>query len=89
MNRQLLENAFSPNQIKQRSGNFGKTLDYIEGHSVIQRLNEAFDGFWSFEIISHEILKDEVIVQGKLSTDKVIKTQFGSSSITRSKDGGS
>ncbi len=88
MNRQLLENAFSPNQIKQRHGNFGKTLDYIEGHSVIQRLNEAFDGFWSFEIISHDILKDEVIVQGKLSTDGVIKTQFGSSAITRTKGDG-
>lgn len=88
MNRQLLENTFSSDQIKQRSGSFGKTLDYIEGHSVIQRLNEAFDGSWSFEIISHEILDEEVIVQGKLSADGVIKTQFGSSSITRAKEGG-
>lgn len=88
MNRQLLESTFSPDQIKQRNGSFGKTLDYIEGHSVIQRLNEAFDGSWSFEIISHDILEDEVIVQGKLSADGVIKTQFGSSSITRAKDGG-
>ena len=88
MNRQLLENTFSSDQIKQRSGNFGKTLDYIEGHSVIQRLNEAFDGCWSFEIISHDILEDEVMVQGKLSAEGVVKTQFGSSSITRAKDGG-
>ena len=88
MNRQLLENTFSPEQIKQRNGNFGKTLDYIEGHSVIQRLNEAFDGCWSFEIISHDILEEEVMVQGKLSADGVVKTQFGSSSITRAKDGG-
>ncbi len=88
MNRALLENTFTPDQIKQRSGNFGKTLDYIEGHSVIQRLNEAFDGSWSFEIISHDILEEEVMVQGKLSAEGVVKTQFGSSSITRSKDGG-
>lgn len=88
MNRELLENTFLPDQIKQRTGNFGKTLDYIEGHSVIQRLNEAFDGCWSFEIISHDILEDEVMVQGRLSADGVVKTQFGSSSITRAKDGG-
>ena len=88
MNRQLLESTFPTDQIKQRNGNFGKTLEYIEGHSVIQRLNEAFDGCWSFEIVSHEILEDEVIVQGKLSADGVVKTQFGSSSITRAKEGG-
>jgi hypothetical protein len=88
MNRQLLENTFAPDQIKQRNGSFGRTLDYIEGHSVIQRLNEAFDGCWSFEIISHDILDEEVMVQGKLSADGVVKTQFGSSSITRAKDDG-
>jgi len=88
MNRQLLESEFSPDQIRQRNGNFGKTLDYIEGHSVIQRLNEAFEGSWSFEIISHDILDEEVVVLGKLSADGVLKTQFGSSAITRAKDDG-
>ena len=43
MNRELLEKPFAPEQIKQREGNFGKTLDYIEGHAIIQRLNDAFD----------------------------------------------
>lgn len=88
MNRQLLETPFPPDQIKQRNGSFGNKLDYIEGHLVIQRLNEAFDGCWSFEIITHEILEEEVVVQGKLSADGVIKTQFGCSSITRAREGG-
>lgn len=88
MNRELLESKFSPEQIKQRSGKQGKTLDYIEGHSIIQRLNDAFDGNWSFEIVSHEILEEEVIVKGRLSADEVIKTQFGSSAITRAKETG-
>ena len=48
MNRALLEKPFEPDQIKQREGNFGKTLDYIEAHSVMARLNDAFDGEWSF-----------------------------------------
>ncbi len=88
MNRELLESTFLPDQVKQRAGSFGKTLDYIEGHSVIKRLNDAFDGCWSFEILSHEILEDEVIVKGRLSAENIVKTQFGSSAITRTKDTG-
>jgi len=90
MNRELLEKPFAPEQIKQRDGNFGKTLDYVEGHAIIQRLNDAFDAKWSFEILKHEVLedKDEVIVQGELTAENVAKTQFGSSQITRAKETG-
>jgi hypothetical protein len=38
MNRELLEKPFDPAQIKQRQGRNGR-LDYIEGHSVVHRLN--------------------------------------------------
>ena len=88
MNREVLEKPFSPEQIKQRKGNFGKMLDYIEGYAVIQRLNDAFDGSWSFTITHHKILKDsdEVIVLGELKAGGVVKNQFGSSQITRAKE---
>jgi hypothetical protein len=90
MKRDILEKPFDPAQIKQRVGTYGNVLDYIEGHSVIQRLNEAFDGVWSFEILRHEILedKDEVLVLGKLTAEEVVKCQFGASKITRAKDNG-
>ena len=39
MNRELLEKPFAPELIKQREGSFGRMLDYIEGHTIIQRLN--------------------------------------------------
>jgi hypothetical protein len=57
---------------------------------VIKRLNDAFDANWSFEIIRHEILddKDEVVVLGKLTAEGVVKSQFGSSRITRAKETG-
>ena len=45
MNRDILEAPFAPEQIKQREGNFGKMLDYIEGHAVIQRLNDSAAGY--------------------------------------------
>lgn len=88
MNRVSLEEPFSPQQIKQRVGNFGQTLDYIEGHAVIQRLNDAFEGKWSFHVKSHEILETEVVVLGELLAEGIVKMQFGSSAITRAKNSG-
>lgn len=89
LNCGVLEKPFPPEQIKQRAGNFG-TLDYIEGHAVIQRLNEALEGMWSFEIINHHIneKEGEVLVLGKLTVGNVVKMQFGSSQITRAKQSG-
>ena len=89
MNRELLEKPFDPNQIKQREGNFGKMLDYVEGHQIIQRLNDAFDANWSFAILKDKILQetDEVVVIGELRAGDIVKTQFGSSRITRAKTG--
>ena len=88
MNRALLEKPFEPSQIKQRQGNFGHILDYVEGHVVTSRLNEAFDGNWSFEVVKYRILKDtdEVLVLGKLTAEGVTKMAFGSKEIERSKD---
>ncbi len=43
MNRVVLERPFEPGQIRQRRGRNG-LLDYVEGWSVIQRLNEGSMG---------------------------------------------
>jgi len=82
MNRELLEKPFEKEQIKQRKGSFGDMIDYVEAHAVIQRLNDAFDGNWSFEIITNEKQGEEIVVLGKLSADGVSKMQFGSKKIT-------
>lgn len=87
MDCSALEKPFPPEQIKQRAGNFG-TLDYIEGHAVIQRLNDALEGMWSFEIINHQINEKEVLVIGKLTVGNIVKMQFGSSQITKAKQSG-
>lgn len=86
-NRKLLEQPFEPSQIKQRMGRSG-LLDYVEGHAVIKRLNDAFEGNWSFEVVSHEILKesDEIAVLGRLTACGIVKMQFGISQITRDRE---
>lgn len=86
--RQVLEAPFPPEVIKKREGSHGRTLDYVEAWAVIARLTEAFDGDWSFDIQSYQILDEEVVVLGKLTANGLIKSQFGSSSITRAKDTG-
>lgn len=88
--RAILERPFTPDQIKQRLGSFGnKPLDYVEGADVIRRLNEGFSGDWEFEIRSHEIREDEVIVLGRITVMGLTREQFGSNKITRNKDDGS
>jgi len=82
MNRELLEKPFDPKFIKQRKGNFGNVLDYLETHTVIQRLNDAFEGNWNFEVMEYQQMGSEVVVLGKLTADGVVKMQFGNSKVT-------
>jgi len=85
MKTEVLEREFPPEKIKQRKGPGGKTLDYVETHEVIARLNEAFDYCWSFEIEQQRTDENEAIVLGRLTVydgDRIItKMQFGSNQI--------
>lgn len=87
MNREILERPFLASEIREREGGNGKTLDYVEGHTVIARLNDAFDGNWNFIVKSFDVneARGEVLVVGKLTAEGITKMQFGSSSITRSR----
>ncbi len=88
INLDVLTRPFDPSQIKQREGRGRKMLDYIETHAVITRLNEAFAGVWSFEVVDYKSMEGEIVVQGKLTAGDVTKMQFGSSEISRRKDDG-
>ena len=83
-----LSESFPPDMVKQRKGNFGNMLDYIDAASVINRLNEVLEGQWSFTIIGHKSDVDEMIVLGQMEIDGVIRQQFGGTQITRNKDSG-
>jgi hypothetical protein len=87
MKRDLLNKPFPPEMIRQRQGQGGKTLNYVEAHAVVARLNEVSDFDWSFEVVKHEVLADEVIVLGKLTIDGIAKMAFGGSSVTKDNSG--
>jgi hypothetical protein len=87
--RDVLEAPFPEELVKTRPGAFGGELQYLPGHAVIARLNEAFED-WSFSIVSHQVLDDEVLVLGQLRVDRlgIEKMAFGSSRVTRDKETG-
>ena len=86
--RKSLEEPFPADLVRTRPGSFGQDLSYVEAVHYIERLNQAYDGQWSFEIVSHEVGEQEVIVVGKFVAPGIIKMAFGSSDITRRKDSG-
>jgi hypothetical protein len=86
MNKQLLTRPFEPRQLRQRPGQHGKTLSYVDIAAVIARLNEACEA-WSFEIVSHEVQDGEAIVLAKLTTDGLVKMSFGGAALTFDKEG--
>jgi hypothetical protein len=85
--KEILTRPFAPEQIKQRPGQHGKTLSYVDISAVIERLNEAFDHRWDFEVVSHQVRDTEVVVLGKITADGITKAAFGGSSITLDKEG--
>jgi hypothetical protein len=87
MKKEVLSRPFTPEQIRTRPGQNGKTIAYVETHAVITRLNDAADFAWSFELVNHQVLADEVIVLGKLTIDGIAKMAFGGSTVTRDAKG--
>jgi hypothetical protein len=75
----ILDKPFDNTLIKSRKNKDGETLSYVEGSQYIRRLNQAFGYNWSFEITDMKVVKDEVIVLGKLTADGITKMQYGTS----------
>jgi hypothetical protein len=87
MKRDILTRPFEVAQIKRRQGHHGKEVAYVDVAAVITRLNEAFEHEWTFEVTSHEIQENEVIVVGRLTAGGITKMHFGGSSITLDREG--
>ena len=86
-NSSALRAPFPAEKIKVRQGRNGQQLAYVEIADVIERLNDSLPS-WSFEVVSHTILDEEVVVHARLRAGDVVKEEFGGSAITRSKANG-
>jgi hypothetical protein len=86
--KKLLTTPFPKELIKSRRGAGGQTFNYVEISEVVLRLNEAFAHEWNFEIVSREIVEDQVVVHGRLSALGCVKEEIGGAAITRRTDDG-
>lgn len=64
---EILTRPFPETAIKQREGGGGRMLDYVEGHTVIHRLNEATDNEWTLEVKKLEFRSDLTIAHVALT----------------------
>lgn len=85
--KQQLEKAFPAKAIKKRRGPGGKELSYAPVAFYIARLNECFGNGWGFEITAREHHADQVIVEGRLIADGVVKSGIGGAELRRGRDG--
>jgi hypothetical protein len=76
--RKALSAPFPADAVKNRRGNFGKPINYVDGAAIIARLNDCFDNNWNFTIVEHHVLATgEVLVLGRLGAFGVVKEAFG------------
>jgi len=83
--RKKLEEPFPAELIKTRPGSNGKNLSYVEVAEYVRRLNDVFQGNWSFEVVDQAIGEKEVWVLGRLSVNGVTKSSYGNSKIRTSR----
>lgn len=62
-----LSDPFPPQALRQREGQGGKRFTYVEGQTVIRRLNEATEGRWDMRIVNTEWRADLLIVTVELT----------------------
>jgi hypothetical protein len=86
--RSILERPFPEEVLKQRQGPNGTKLTYAEIQVYVDRLNEAFHGAWSWELVSRQQVEDQLVVEGRLTAAGITKTGVGGTAITRRRDNG-
>ena len=85
--KKKLEKAFPAKVIKTRRGPGGKQLSYVGVIEYIGRLNECFGDGWSFEITARVQFDQQVVVEGRIVADGVIKAGLGGAELRRGRDG--
>ncbi len=62
MDERILDKLYEPFQLKERVGQANKIFKYVPSADIIDRMNRVFKGNWSTEVISSQILEDEVLL---------------------------
>jgi hypothetical protein len=93
MNENILKELYKTLPLKERQGTGGMRFKYISNEHVIDRMNKVFKGSWSTNVISKEIIEDQLLMEVLVTvldpdTDLQFNhTGFSSQPIARYKEG--
>ncbi len=62
MHEKTLEELYKPFKLKSRPGQGGNIFKYAPSSDIMDRMNKVFKGNWSTEVISSEIVGDQVLI---------------------------
>ncbi len=62
MHEKTLDELYKQFKLKARAGQGGKTFKYVPSSDIMDRMNKIFKGNWSTEVVSSEIVGDQVLV---------------------------
>lgn len=79
----ILKRPFPKDLIKHRRGSDGAQLAYVEVNHYIDRLDEAFQHDWSYELTKRETIGEQVIVEIRLTAGGLTKTGLEGVAISR------
>jgi len=67
MHDNILKELYQPFNLKARSGVGGKTFKYAATNDIVDRMNKVFKGEWSTELISSEIVDNQILILVRVS----------------------
>lgn len=69
MDENKLNQLYAPFEVKARPGQGGQTFKYVPSDDIIDRMNKVFAGKWDTEVISSEIVEDQVLIHVRVSVE--------------------
>jgi len=75
MKKEVREALAKPFNLKEREGVAGKRFKYVASEDIVDRMNKVFEGNWSAELISSEMVEDQLLVLVRVS---VVDKETGS-----------
>lgn len=63
MQKEILEELYKPFELKARVGVGNKTFKYVPSDDIVDRMNQVFMGDWSTEVVSSEVINDQILIR--------------------------
>lgn len=75
MDKSIIDKLYLPLDVREREGAAGKKFKYVASEDIIDRMNRTFEGNWSVQILSKEIIQDQVLVSVRVMVQDPTNTQ--------------